>query len=350
MRAVIDSLIALGRQITFLPDNGAPTQPYTRELQRLGVEVLHSVDFAQELRRIGPSVELAILCRPEPASRWLGLVREHAPSAAIVYDTVDLHWLREARRAAAAAGRASGELLLTAKAVSTRELELALIRGTDATVVVTDEERAVVLEDVPDATVHVIANVNPVKLRVPPREGRRGVLFVGGFEHTPNVDAALALVREVMPLVWRELPDLQVTIVGPGAPPEIEALAGPLVAVAGWVANIDPLLDRALALVAPLDYGAGLKGKVTQALAAGLPVVTTPIGAEGLDAADGDQLLIGETAEQLADRVLRLVGQDGLWDHLSRAGQELAEARVSPALMRERLTELLAGMPSCRAS
>jgi glycosyltransferase involved in cell wall biosynthesis len=144
-----------------------------------------------------------------------------------------------------------------------------------------------------------------------------------------------------MPLVWRELPGVAVTIVGADPPPEISALDSPRVRVAGWVAALEPVLDSSRALVAPMTFGAGLKGKVTQALAVGLPVVTTPIGAEGLDATDGEQLLIGADPEAVAARVIRVMTDNDLWRRLSRAGQELAAERCSPTVMNERMRELL---------
>ncbi len=339
MRGIIQSLLDLGCHVVFWPDNMAPVQPYTRELQRLGVEVLYGVDLREEMERIGPSLALAILSRPQTAGRWLDLVREQAPDAAVVYDTVDLHWLREARQAALRAG--TEEILLSPKAVAMRELELALIRATDATVVVTESEREKVQEDVPGAAVHVLPNVNQIRESVPSVERRGGILFVGGFEHTPNVDGALVLALEVMPLVWREVPDVKVTIVGADPPPEVQALASPLVDVAGWVQDLDPLLNSARALVAPLHYGAGLKGKVTQALADGLPVVTTPIGAEGLDASDGEDMLIGLTVAELAERTVRVLSDDVLWEQLSRLGQQLVADTCSPAVMADRLAALI---------
>ena len=102
-----------------------------------------------------------------------------------------------------------------------------------------------------------------------------------------------------MPAVWRELGGVQVTIVGPHPPPEVQALASPLVDVTGWIEDLRPLLERARLMVAPLRYGAGMKGKVTQALATGLPVVTTPIGAEGLDGHDKECLLIADDPQEL---------------------------------------------------
>jgi glycosyltransferase involved in cell wall biosynthesis len=153
-----------------------------------------------------------------------------------------------------------------------------------------------------------------------------------------------------MPRVWRELGDVPVTLIGPLAPPEVQALASSLVVVTGWVPDIDPLFDGAMAMVAPLNYGAGLKGKVTQALAFGLPVVTTPIGAEGLDAVDGEQLLIGTDDQELAERVIRVLTDQELWTRLSNAGQRLAAQRCSPALVTDAFNELLGDRAPARAS
>jgi O-antigen biosynthesis protein len=340
IRGIMQALLDRGAHVSFLPDNFLPMQPYTRELQRMGVEVLYGLEIPGDLARLLPTFSHVFMCRPQVAGRWLEMVREHAPEATLVYDTVDLHWLREARRAAADGGD-DGELVLSPKARAMREIELALIRAADATVVVTAEEKVKVEEDVPDAAVYVLPNVNEVRPQVPGPERRQGLLFVGGFEHTPNVDGALMLVREVMPRVWAQVPDVTVTIVGADPPDEVQALASDRVTIAGWVPELDPLIDSARALVAPLRYGAGLKGKVTQALAAGLPVVTTPVGAEGLDAHDGEHLLIGETADDLAERVLRVLHDAELWHRLARAGQERAAERCSPRVMRDALEHLM---------
>ena len=195
--------------------------------------------------------------------------------------------------------------------------------------------------DVPDATVKVVPNVNPVRWPVPALHGRAGVVFVGGFEHPPNVDGALMLLQEVMPAVWRQLGDVPVKIVGADPPEAVSSLASENVEIAGWVPDLDSVLDSTRALVAPLPYGAGLKGKVTQALACGLPVVTTPVGAEGLDALDGEHMLIAETPEGLAERVVDVLRDDELWQRLSSAGVELARERCSPRLMSSRLGEVL---------
>jgi O-antigen biosynthesis protein len=346
MLEIIRSLHRLGYAVTFAPDNGARLEPYTRKLQRLGVEVIYgAIDVMPVLQEIGPSLTAAILSRPHPASRWLDSVREFAPAAVVAYDTVDLHWVRESRRFALSEPDPlpeNGRVVAQGpKAAALFELELAMVRASDLTVAVTDDERAQIHHVVPDARVVVIPTIHAVSERVPPAEGRKDVLFVGGFEHPPNADAVTYLVREVMPHVWQRRADVSVTIVGGSAPPEVEDLASSRVHIRGWVADLDPLLDSARTMVVPVRYGAGVKGKITQGLAAGLPIVTTEVGAEGLDGEDGENMLIGDDPEELAQRIVRIVEDDDLWRTLSHGGRELVTQRCSPQVLDERLRELL---------
>jgi GT2 family glycosyltransferase/SAM-dependent methyltransferase len=350
MMNIMRTMLTLGAQVSFMPDNFSQLQPYTRRLQRMGVEVLYGhLDINAELATIGPKLTTVILSRPHVASRWLDVMRELAPSATIAYDTVDLHWLREARKGALATpGEPSvatnGRLAsLTPKAKALRQLELAMIRSADTTLVVSESERLQVERDVPDADVLVMPNVHDIELHVAPPEGRSGIIFVGGFEHPPNSDAAVRLVKDVMPAVRRELSEVQVTIVGSHPPPEVQALASPLVDVAGWVEDLRPLLDSARLMVAPLRYGAGMKGKITQALSVGLPVVTTPIGAEGLESEGEDCMLIADDPRELAAHVIEVYRDNELWRRLSNAGQAIVTERCSTELVSERLGELLDG-------
>jgi len=189
----------------------------------------------------------------------------------------------------------------------------------------------------------VMPTVYDAKPFVAPPEGRSGVLFVGGFQHPPNIDAAITLVKDVMPHVWRELGAIRVTIVGSHPPPDVQALASPQVDVTGWVEDLEPLLDSARVMAAPLRYGAGMKGKIAQALSVGLPVVTTAVGAEGLENGDKDCMLIAETAQDLASRVVQVYRDDELWRRLSSAGQTLIAERCSTEVLSRRLGELLEG-------
>jgi GT2 family glycosyltransferase/SAM-dependent methyltransferase/glycosyltransferase involved in cell wall biosynthesis len=348
---IMATLVGLGAGVTFMPENLAPVEPYTSSLQELGIEVLYGeIDPHAQLAALGPTLSIAILCRPHPTSHWLDTVREFAPSATVVYDTVDLHWLREARRGAIA-NPALGALItsngnmdlasISPKAGALRELELAMMRASDATMVATGCEREQVERDVPGANVLVVPTVYEVEAYVPPPSERTGILFVGGFEHVPNVDAAVRLVREVMPVVWGEIRDVEVTIVGSNPPPEVLQLASPKVDIAGWVQDLQPLLERSRLMVAPLRFGAGMKGKVTQCLAAGLPVVTTTVGAEGLDVTDGQSILIADEVGAIAERIVRAYRDDDLWSQISASGQEVVARSCSPEVIAEQMRILL---------
>lgn len=348
MLGVVRALLSLGARVTLLPDNPAPLEPYTRALRKMGVEVLSSpFDAHSELPSVCSDLDTAILCRPTIASRWLDSIREFAASATVAYDTVDLHWLREARRLAVSdsfvtsCDRHAQDLnpeTLAPKVKALRELELAMVRATDVTLVVTDAERRQIELQAPGSSVIVLPTVHDVAHRVLPADTRSGILFIGGFAHTPNVDAAIKLVREVMPTVWRELGDVPLVIAGGDVPPEIGSLASSRVEVAGWVEDLQPLLEQSRLMLAPITYGAGIKGKVTQCLAAGLPVVTTAIGAEGIDPSC---LLVEADASALAAAAVRLYRDDRLWSQLSQAGQEFIVSQCSPECVAERLAALL---------
>ncbi|HXB63809.1 MAG TPA: glycosyltransferase [Solirubrobacteraceae bacterium] len=348
MSAIIRALLDLGARVTFLPDDFTPIQPYTRELQELGVEVFYGqLNMNAELATIGPRLTAAILSRPHPASRWLDTVRRYAPAATVAYDSVDLHWLREARRQALTVRPEnryddSDLASLGGTAGALRHLELAMIGAADVTIVVSEAERNQVERDVSGTRTLLLPMIHDIEPAVAPAAGRSGVLFVGGFQHPPNVDAAIALVTEVMPAVWSQQQGVRVTIVGAHPPSEVQALASPLVEVVGWVDELAPLLSRSRVMAAPLRYGAGMKGKITQSLAMGLPVVTTSIGVEGLEGGDRGVLVADDPVAQAAE-IIRVYGDDELWQELSRAGQDLIQSECSPRVALDRLRPLLDG-------
>jgi glycosyltransferase involved in cell wall biosynthesis len=175
--------------------------------------------------------------------------------------------------------------------------------------------------------------------------GRHTLLFVGSFTHAPNVDAALSLVREVMPHVWERLPDAVVRIVGQEPPPPVLALAGPHVDVTGHVPDLGPFWREARASVSPLRYGAGVKGKILSSLASGVPVVTTTIGNEGIGLVDGREAVIADAPDAMAAGIVALLTDDELARSIARHGSEVVRDRFSLAAARRELLAALGDGP-----
>ena len=132
-----------------------------------------------------------------------------------------------------------------------------------------------------------------------------------------------------MPLVWQRLPSLRVTLLGSNPPASVRDLAGPKITVPGFLPNVDPYFRKHRVFVAPLRYGAGLKGKIGESLSFGLPIVTTPIAAEGFNFIDGVDALIASDAVSFADAIVRLYGDRKLWESIALKSLTMVE-KLSP--------------------
>jgi GT2 family glycosyltransferase/SAM-dependent methyltransferase/glycosyltransferase involved in cell wall biosynthesis len=333
---LIRELIHQGARVVFMPNDRRATPVYSERIEAMGVEVLdHSIDLPVRLAELAERCKLIILSRPTIAAAVLPEFRRIFPGAKIMYDTVDLHWRREqARRAFEETPDGVVEAYY--------ELELALVRSADMTAVVSTEEQQAILGEVPDADLRYVPVVQPIASPRRGRAGRDGLVLLGGYRHTPNTDAALFLAREVMPIVRARGLAITATLAGPDAPQEVTELAAPDIVVAGWIADAEALLDGALMMVAPLRYGAGMKGKVGQALARGLPVITTKVGAQGFGLIDGESALLAETPEEFADAIERLRDDFALWDSLAQAGPEVVRRTCSIETMATAVADLMA--------
>src|SRR5690606_12454503 len=194
----------------------------------------HAARAPAWLAEHGARFDVVMVCRHYVASEFLPLLRRHAPQARLVFDTIDLHYLREARTA-----DVTGDSTLANAAARTRRQELAVIAAADTTLVVSAVERDVLATDAPEARVEVLSNLHSVAGPGLPFEQRHDLVFVGGFRHPPNVDAARWFASEVMPLVLARLPEVRFHCIGADVPPEVAALAAmPGVTVHGYVRDI----------------------------------------------------------------------------------------------------------------
>ena len=337
MMALLKILVELGHHVTFVPDNFARIEPYTSELQQLGVEVLYGpfADFGF-VKKYSDQFDIAILCRARFAERYLPSLLKSNRRPFIVFDTVDLHFLREERLAELAA-----DANLAKSAAETREVEMGVIRSSDMVWVTSTHEAELLRRDRSVPVVEIVPNIHTLRHDIPAYDVRKDILFIGGFRHPPNEDAVVLFINEVMPLLRPELPGVHFVIVGSHAPPSVLRLASEDVIVKGFVRDVKPIFDACRLSVAPLRYGAGVKGKVTQSLAWGLPVVASPIAAEGVGMLDGENIMIASDPREFARRVIRVYRDESLWTKLSCNGRQHIQSHLSYESIRASVSEIL---------
>ncbi|SFM72036.1 Glycosyl transferases group 1 [Variovorax sp. OV329] len=315
---------------------------YENALRRSGVtRCVFGVDeISVYLKETGRGLDMVFLSFPHVTNALLPLVRTHCPVASIVYDMVDFHGLRMSRQADVEKNEP-----LRKEAEKQRAIEVACARSADLTLAINEEERAAMLALAPEAVIEVMPNVFHMPEHAPAGvEARKDLLFIGGFWHKPNGDAVAWFVDRIWPLVRSAEPDVISRIVGSNPSNEVLALgAQPGIEVLGYVPDVAPLLESHRVSIAPLRWGAGTKGKVGQALSHGLPVVATPIGAEGMALRDGEHLLVAEDERGFAQHVIELLRDDELWRRLSLGGREHMATMFSTHVIKHKLDEVLRG-------
>lgn len=307
----------LGYAVSFMPENLAYMPNYTPAIQALGVEALYHPysEPVRWFRENGTSLRYIILSRHYVAANFIGLCRLYAPQAKLIFDTVDLHYLRE-QRAAELENRTD----LKHQATITRANELKIMRECDITLVVSPIEQALIKKELPQIRVEILSNVHEIYGCRKPFSERGDLIFIGGFQHTPNVDAILFFISQVWPLVHPSLPEIKLHIVGSKTPEEILALNGNGITVHGFVEDIAPLMDNCRLSIAPLRYGAGVKGKVNMAMSYGLPVIATSIAVEGMYVRVGEDVMVADKPADFAAAIVEIYQDEFLWKRLSDNG------------------------------
>ena len=338
----MEILCRLGYRVTFVPENLSWDGKYSVALQRLGVEVIHGPYHRSATDYIlhnAQDFDLFILSRAPIGGMFIGRLKAAAPEKPIVFDTVDLHHLRETRL-----WERSREQADFRKAMETREIELSAIRLADATIVVSEFEVDYLRDEIgpfPHVVIPLIYDEYERKVGFEPRAD---IAFVGGFRHPPNVDAATYLADEIWPL-FREFDlDAKLHIIGSNMPPEISDLADEDIIVHGFVKDLEGFLKNVRATVAPLRYGAGVKGKVGQSLRLGVPVVGTPVATEGMGLRGGEHVLVGSDPAGVASALKSVYTDAELWERLSVAGQAFVRERFGVAEARARLEAMCSSL------
>lgn len=326
MVAFIDGLLARGCIVKFWPDNLNYDPVYTPPLQARGVEVMYGGQWVggfEKYLRENPHVRAVLLSRPHIAEHYIAALARH-PGVHTVYYGHDLHF-RRLQMEAEHGGQCGSE------AQRMELLERHIWKSVDCVVYPSQQEADDVLRIEPDVNArHILPYAFDGFVHDALPTSRAGILFVAGFAHGPNVDAAKWLIGSIMPLVWKRYPELEVSLVGSNPTGEVRALAGERVEVTGFVSDeeLSRRYARAHVAVVPLRFGAGVKGKVVEAMQQGVPLVTTSVGAQGLEGLDA-VVSVADDAAAIAADLIALLEDDAMWLARSRAAALYAQANFS---------------------
>jgi GT2 family glycosyltransferase len=310
-------------------------QDYEELLWREGIETAPIVDYPRLLQE--RNFQAAIISRPHVAAAVLQGVRRRSKKTKIIFDMVDAHYLRLGLEY-----QLTGNKEIGREAERYHKLELALSKASDLVWCASVEEKKAVSVEAPGTAIEVIPTIHSLHPTGKSFDERANLLFIGNFSHSPNRDALKFFVQQIFPLVRQSLPDVKFAAIGSNAPLEFQAYASAAVTFHGYVPDVDPLFNEARVFVAPLRFGAGVKGKIGEALAYGVPVVTTPIGAEGMGFENGQQALIATTPEAFAAAVVQVYRERELWQRLSVNGRAHIAAHFSPEVMEQTILAAIA--------
>ncbi|MBT2117223.1 glycosyltransferase [Dyella sp. LX-66] len=336
-------LCAMGCSVKLWPENLWRDPVYTPLLQEIGVEVIFGAEwdggFERYLHEADGQIDRVLLSRPHIACKFIRAVRKQLPKARIAYYGHDLHFARLRQQY-----ELTGDARYLKEAREMEAEERLLWRESDIVLYPSRDEADVVHQLEP------VVNVREIQAYAYEHFGSSGlepeqrvdILFVAGFGHPPNEDAAVWLVEEILPKVLARVPEVRLYLVGSNPTARVEALSRAGVVVTGFVDDeaLQDFYNRSRVAVVPLRFGAGVKSKVVEALQQGLPLVTTAIGAQGLSGLER-VARIADDADGIAAALVDLLTSAGDWQQQSVAGKRYAEAHFSTGSMRRALADAL---------
>jgi GT2 family glycosyltransferase/ubiquinone/menaquinone biosynthesis C-methylase UbiE/predicted nucleic acid-binding Zn-ribbon protein len=325
----------MGMHVIFIGDNFYRHEPYTSTLQQLGIEVLYGNwyyhNIQEWIKNNGNYFDYVYLNRPHISIKYIDAFRQHS-KAKIFYFGHDLHYLRELRNFEI---DKNPELLKSSD--EWKKIEFDLFSKADVIHTVGSFEQEVVSKEFPEKIVRNIPLYifDKVKNNVEDLERRADLLFVGGFNHKPNLDGVKWFTQEVYPIVKKKLPHVKLYIVGSNPPDEIITLQKNDIIVTGFVSDeeLERYYRNCRIVVVPLRFGAGVKGKVVEALYNQVPVVTTSIGAEGLPGI-GDVVKISDQPDDFAANIIELYLNDESWTKCSTLSRDYINNHFSLTVAR----------------
>jgi len=317
-------------------------QRYGERLSALGIKL-----WDREWYRIikSQSFDVVLFEFYYAAQMHLRNIRIWQPGAHTVIDTVDVHFKRLFSKA-----HITGEVADLRAANEMKDAELAIYRNADLVVAVTASDREALLNEAPNLDVRIIPTIHSAPDCVSKGEARKdlhSLIFVGNFNHEPNVDGILYFCREILPSIRKAVSDVRLKIVGNEPPEAVRSLACEFIEVTGYVPDLTPYLLSSVASIAPLRFGAGMNGKIGEAMSYGLPVVTTSVGMEGFRLTPGENVLVADTPDEFSTAVIRLIQDRELSQHISANGRKFIEETFSEAAVAEDVYDCFDHLKTC---
>lgn len=324
----IHTVRSLGYRCCFMASRLSPDEKDRIRLEQQGIECLMPPVFPcpeEALRQLGGGLDVVYLHRLNNAESYSALTRAFAPTATMIWSVADLASLRLHRQAAI---ESRPELERFASRLEVRENMCAWLADFVLTHSPVEADR--LSRTVPTANIQVVPWAVPVSPRPHQPPEAPVIAFVGHFAHDPNLDAAKWLVLAIMPRLREAIPGLRCRLIGSAMPHAVHTLAAYDVDIVGAVADLEAALAGVSVCVAPLRFGAGIKGKVLESWAIGLPIVMSPIAAEGLvDAADPIWgAAIAGTPSEFVERIIALLDPAAAQKQVE-AGRRLLKTRFS---------------------
>ncbi len=269
-------------------------------------------------------------------TRYIDYVRLYQPNTPVIIDSVDIHYKRFFSKAKLTKNP-EDQLL----AEITKKAELEAYRDSDMVLCVTNDDQSELNKELRDLPTFIIPNIH----KLPKPTEKMGVLnkllFVGSFDHEPNIDAMLYFCRDIMPLVLKQAPFVSLDIIGPNPPTALLNLQNNAIKVHGRVEKLTPYYHKADIALAPLRFGAGMKGKVGEAMSYSLPIVCSSIGAEGFGVSHGNQLLIADDPDSFSLAILSFINRPEFAHKIGQTGYRFVRDNYSIDSNKVRLAKLM---------
>ena len=328
MLSILQILQKMDYKVSFWPDDLTYDPRYTKTLQNLGIEIYYGeLSFEDFIREHGNNLDAVLMSRPATAKKYLQLVKKYS-NAQTIFDTVDLHFVREQRR-------------MELEVQDWKNLEFFLAEEADSTLVVSPTEKEILAAENFADNVSVVSNIHSLEPCINSFEDRHGLMFIGGFAHPPNEEGIVWFIEYILPLIRKKIPDIHLTIVGSDATERLRAMESPTITVTGYVEDVSCYFSESRVFVSPLLHGAGVKGKIGQSFSYGLPVVTTSIGAEGMHLTDRHNALISDSETAFASKVIDLYTDKFLWQQISTNCRQVIREQFSVDTIRAALEKVL---------